>query len=217
VLLAFTIPARTRTRAQAFMAQCIAVLGGINAPAATAEAAEGGRLMSDQQQAAAHTLEAIAERMQTPAQRMEHSVTPWATYLVLPLFALANAGVALSGNVLEALSSPVSLGIIAGLVLGKSLGLTLFSWLAIKVGLAVMPSRVTWPQLFSATWLAGIGFTMSLFITNSAFDNPSLLATAKISILLASLLSATIGVALLALTTSQRISVTRLGAAVATE
>jgi NhaA family Na+:H+ antiporter len=137
--------------------------------------------------------------------------------VVLPLFALANAGVAFSGSVFEALSSPVSLGIIAGLVLGKSLGLTLFSWLAIKVGLGVMPSRVTWPQLFSATWLAGIGFTMSLFITNSAFDSPSLLATAKISILLASLLSATIGVALLALTTSQRTSVTRLSTAVAAE
>jgi NhaA family Na+:H+ antiporter len=217
VLLAFTIPARTRTRAQAFMAQCIAVLGGINAPGTAAEPAESGRLMSDQQQAAAHTLEAIAERMQTPAQRLEHSVTPWATYLVLPLFALANAGVAFSGNILESLYNPISLGIIAGLVLGKSLGLTLFSWLAIKVGIAAMPSRVTWPQLFSATWLAGIGFTMSLFITNSAFDSPSLLATAKISILLASLLSATIGVALLALTTSQRVSVTRLGTAMATD
>jgi NhaA family Na+:H+ antiporter len=216
VLLAFTIPARTRTRAQAFMAQCIAVLGGISRAGTAAQPAEAGRLMSDHQQAAAHTLEAIAERMQTPAQRMEHSVTPWATYLVLPLFALANAGVAFGGSVLDALSSPVSLGIIAGLVLGKSLGLTLFSWLAIKVGLAVMPSRVTWPQLFSATWLAGIGFTMSLFITNSAFDSPSLLTTAKISILLASLLSATIGVALLVLTTSQRVSTTKLNAAVTT-
>jgi NhaA family Na+:H+ antiporter len=213
VLLAMTIPARTRARTEAFMAQCIAVLGGVD-PAAAPDGEE--LVISDRQQAAAHTLEAIAERMQTPAQRLEHTLTPWATYLVLPIFALANAGVALSGNIVEVLTSPVSLGIIAGLVLGKSVGLSLFSWLAIKIGIAEMPSRVTWPQLFSATWLAGIGFTMSLFIANAAFDTAPLLATAKISILIASLLSGTIGFALLILTSSRRDRVTKLNAAMAT-
>jgi NhaA family Na+:H+ antiporter len=165
--------------------------------------------VSDRQQAAAHTLEAIAERIQTPAQRLEHSVTPWATYLILPLFALANAGVGLSGNIVQALTNPVWLGILAGLVLGKSLGITLFSWLAVKTGVAEMPARVTWRQLFSATWLAGIGFTMALSISNSAFADPSLLATAKISIRIASLLSATVGVVLLLVTTSQRVGATK--------
>jgi NhaA family Na+:H+ antiporter len=214
VLLAMTIPAHTQARAQAFMAQCMAVLGGVDDVTRLSTESNASDVdISDRQQAAAHTLEAIAERMQTPAQRLEHSVTPWATYVILPLFALANAGVALSGNVVAGLTSPVSLGIIAGLVLGKPLGLTLFSWIAVKIRIAEMPARVTWQQLFSATWLAGIGFTMSLFITNSAFVNATLLSTAKISILIASLLAGTAGFVLLLLTTSQRVGATQLGAA----
>lgn len=214
VLLALTIPARTSVRSQAFLAQCMAVLGGIEAETS---ASEEEVTLSDRQQAAAHTLEAIAERMQTPLQRMEHSVTPFATYFVLPVFALANAGVALRGNIFDAVTSPVGLGIVVGLVLGKPLGLTLFSWLAIRLGLANLPARTTWPQLFSATWLAGIGFTMSLFIANSAFlDSPEMLSTSKISILFASLLAAIIGFALMTLTTSERISMTKLTARLAT-
>jgi len=214
VLLALTIPARTRARPQAFLAQCTSVLGGIDTAAARlAVGSEVEMDISDRQQAAAHTLEAIAERMQTPAQRLEHSVTPWATYLILPLFALANAGVSLRGNVLDAVTSPVGLGIIAGLVLGKPIGITLLSWLAIKIGVAEMPARVSWPQLFSATFLAGIGFTMSLFIANSAFSSPDLLSDAKISILAASLLAGTIGVILLLLTTAKRLGATKLSTA----
>ncbi len=212
VLLAFTIPTRTQARPHAFMAQCIAVLGGVDSTTSlkAAESNPEKKDVSNRQQAAAHTLEAIAERMQTPAQRLEHSVTPWATYLILPLFALANAGVSLSGNVAQAVTSPIGLGIIAGLVLGKPLGITLFSWLAIKIGVAEMPARVTWSQLFSAACLAGIGFTMSLFIANSAFSDATLLSIAKISILMASLLSGIIGAVLLSLTTSERVSATRL-------
>lgn len=217
VLLAFTIPARTQARPQAFMAQCIAVLGGVDATASlNAESNTKKKDVSDRQQAAAHTLEAIAERMQTPAQRLEHSVTPWATYLILPLFALANAGVSLSGNVAQAVTSPIGLGIIAGLVLGKPLGITLFSWLAIKIGVAEMPDRVTWLQLFSAAYLAGIGFTMSLFIANSAFSSATLLSIAKISILTASLLAGIIGAVLLLLATSERVGATRLSTSKAT-
>ncbi len=154
--------------------------------------------------------------MQTPAQRLEHSVTPWATYLILPLFALTNAGVSLSGNVAQAVTSPIGLGIIAGLVLGKPLGITLFSWLAIKIGVAEMPARVTWSQLFSAACLAGIGFTMSLFIANSAFSSTTLLSIAKISVLTASLLSGVIGAVLLLLATSSRVGATKLGTSQAT-
>jgi len=217
VLLAFTIPTRTQARPQAFMAQCIAVLGGVDATSRlNAESNTEKKDVSDRQQAAAHTLEAIAERMQTPAQRLEHSVTPWATYLILPLFALANAGVSLSGNVAQAVTSPIGLGIIAGLVLGKPLGITLFSWLAIKIGVAEMPARVTWSQLFSSACLAGIGFTMSIFIANSAFSSATLLSIAKISILTASLLSGMIGAVLLLLATSERIGATKLGTSKAT-
>jgi NhaA family Na+:H+ antiporter len=198
VLLAMTIPARTGVRASAFAAQCTAALGGLGRDELSGEeAAALGR-----QQAAAQTLETIAERIQSPLQRLERSLTPWATYLIIPVFALANAGVALSDDVGAALASPISLGIILGLILGKSLGITLFSWLAVRLGIAEMPTGVGWRRLFSASWLAGIGFTMSLFIASSAFDDPALLDTAKISILVASILAAVIGVALLTLTGS---------------
>jgi NhaA family Na+:H+ antiporter len=200
VLLALTIPARTIASKEAFLAQCISTLGGFE-PAATDQ---DERTLNNRQQAAAHTLEAIAERIQTPAQRLEHSITPWATYLVLPIFALANAGVALEGNIVEAITSPLSLGIVLGLVLGKPVGISLFTWLAVKIGIADMPSRVTWPQLLSTTFLAGIGFTMSLFITGSAFEDQGLISTAKISILVASLMAGILGSSLLMLSTSRR-------------
>ena len=196
VLLALTIPARSQVRAEAYMAQCTAALGGLG----KGDSHGIGR----RQQAAAQTLEVIAERIQTPLQRLERSLNPWVAYLVVPVFALANAGVDLSGNLLEALTMPVSLGIILGLVLGKSLGITLFSWLAVKTGLADLPYGVGWSQLFAASWLAGIGFTMSLFIASSAFEQPALLALAKVDILVASVLAAVIGLVLITVTSPKQ-------------
>jgi NhaA family Na+:H+ antiporter len=196
VLLALTIPARSRVETQAFMAQCTSALGGLE----RGDAEEARR----RRQAAAQTLEVIAERIQTPLQRLERTLNPWVAYLVVPVFALANAGVDLSGNLLEALVQPVSLGIILGLLLGKSLGITLFAWLAVKLGLADLPYGVGWPQLFAASWLAGIGFTMALFIASSAFAQPALLDLAKASILIASGLAAVIGVALILATSPKK-------------
>lgn len=201
VLLALTIPTKTRVRAQAFMAQCTALLGGLDRPAGD----ESEQVdLSDRQQTAAHTLEAIAERMQTPAHRLEHSLTPWATFLVLPLFALANAGVALSAAAGTGITSRLSLGIILGLAVGKPLGISSFAWLAVKLKIAELPPRVEWSQLFAASWLAGIGFTMALFIANSAFTDYSQLAMAKVSILIGSLFSGLIGFSLLLLTSRMR-------------
>ncbi len=203
VLLALTIPARSQVRAEAFMAQCTAALGGLG----SGDPHEKSR----RQQAAAQTLEVIAERIQTPLQRLERTLNPWVAYLVVPIFAWANAGVDLSGDLLQALTQPASLGIILGLLLGKSLGITLFSWLAVRSGLADLPYGVSWWQLFATSWLAGIGFTMSLFIADSAFWEPSLLALAKTSILVASVLAALIGSALITLTSSTQEGASMLG------
>jgi NhaA family Na+:H+ antiporter len=205
VLLALTIPAKTRVQASAYTAQCTAALGGLEASGRQ----EGGR----EQQAAAQTLEVITERLQTPLQRLERALNPWVAYLIVPVFAFANAGVAVRGNLAAALTSPVALGIIFGLVLGKPLGITLFAWLAVKTGLADLPYGVRWKQLFSASWLAGIGFTMALFIANSAFDSAVLLDTAKVAILAASVLAATAGFALLQLTSIERSGVSKMGRA----
>jgi NhaA family Na+:H+ antiporter len=202
VLLALTIPARSQVRAEAFMAQCTAALGGLG----SGDAHEKSR----RQQAAAQTLEVIAERIQTPLQRLERGLNPWVAYLIVPVFALANAGVDLGGDLFQALTQPVSLGIILGLLVGKSLGITLFSWLAVRLGLADLPYGVSWRQLFATSWLAAIGFTMSLFIADSAFGEPALLALAKTSILVASALAAVIGSVLITVTSPKQEGASKL-------
>jgi NhaA family Na+:H+ antiporter len=129
---------------------------------------------------------------------LENIFHPVQVWFILPLFALANAGVAIGGNVMTVLADPLSLGIIVGLVVGKPLGISLFSWLAVKSGSGALPEGVTWLQVAGAGCLAGIGFTMSLFITDLAFDNEMLITTAKVGILAASLTSGVFGYILLA-------------------
>jgi len=128
---------------------------------------------------------------------LEHALHPVQCWLILPLFALANAGVRIDGRIAEALVNPISLGIIAGLVVGKPIGITLMAWLAVKSGMGNLPEGVTWAQVVGAGCLAGIGFTMSLFIADLAWNDPALIANAKIGILAASLLSGIIGYVIL--------------------
>ena len=118
---------------------------------------------------------------------------PWVVFVIMPLFALANAGVVLGEDFAAALLNPVSLGIVAGLLLGKQLGIILFAWLAVKSGISEMPGGVTWLHIYGAGWLAGIGFTMSLFISDLAFADSPLLEVAKLGILTASLIAGIAG------------------------
>jgi NhaA family Na+:H+ antiporter len=128
---------------------------------------------------------------------LEYIFHPIQVWFILPLFALANAGVAIGGDLMSILGNPLSLGIIAGLVVGKPLGVGVLSWLAVKSGRGRLPAGVTWGQVVGAGCLAGIGFTMSLFISDLAFDDETLIATAKIGILAASLVSGIIGFVIL--------------------
>jgi NhaA family Na+:H+ antiporter len=136
---------------------------------------------------------------------LEHFLHPIQVWLILPLFALANAGVRIGGDLMAVLADPLALGIIVGLVIGKPLGISFFSWLAVKSGRGALPEGVTWGQVAGAGCLAGIGFTMSLFITDLAFDNESLIATAKVGILAASLVSGIIGYIVLSRTLPKEI------------
>jgi NhaA family Na+:H+ antiporter len=111
----------------------------------------------------------------------------------LPLFALANAGVHLDVNLVQALTDPITLGVILGLVVGKPVGVVLFSWIALRTGRCALPDGVTWGQILGAGLLAGIGFTMSLFVSELAFGDPALVSGAKIGILIASLTAGVIG------------------------
>ena len=124
---------------------------------------------------------------------LEHFLHPIQVWLILPLFALANAGVAIGGDLISVISEPLALGIIVGLVVGKPVGICLLSWLAVKSGRGALPEGVTWAQVAGAGCLAGIGFTMSLFVTDLAFNDETMIATAKVGILAASLASGIIG------------------------
>ncbi|MEQ9860813.1 Na+/H+ antiporter NhaA [Pectobacterium cacticida] len=131
----------------------------------------------------------------SPATTLEHGLQAWVAFLIIPLFAFVNAGIVLQGILLEKLFSPLSLGIAAGLLLGKPLGITLLSWLTLRLGYARLPAGVRFRQIAAVSVLCGIGFTMSIFITLLAFSDSDaeLIIYAKLGILLASGLAALLG------------------------
>jgi len=132
------------------------------------------------------------------AERLQDLLHPWTSYLVIPLFALANAGVRVDADsVVDALSSPVALGVVLGLVAGKAVGVTAAVLLAGRLGIGTLPGDVTTRHVVGMAGLAGIGFTVSLFVAGLAFDDPVLVQDAKLGILAASVVAAGVGVAVL--------------------
>jgi NhaA family Na+:H+ antiporter len=130
-------------------------------------------------------------------ERLEHELHPWSSFLIVPLFALANAGIEISSQVIgDAAASPVSLGVVLGLVVGKPLGITLAAYLACRARVARLPAGAEWRDILGAGALGGIGFTVSIFVANLAFEG-ELLDLAKLGVLGASLVSALVGLALL--------------------
>ncbi len=133
----------------------------------------------------------------SPLMDAEHWLKPWVLFAVMPLFAFANAGVPLAGIGLDALLAPLPLGIALGLFIGKQLGVFGAAWLSIKAGIARMPSGLTWMHLYGASLLAGVGFTMSLFIGTLAFTEPAAQNAVRLGVMTGSLLSAIAGLAVL--------------------
>lgn len=132
------------------------------------------------------------------SDRLENVLHPWTSYVIVPLFALANAGLILSLDAVgDALASRITLGVVAGLVIGKTVGITAASWLAIKLRLGEAPSGVTARHIVGGAAVAGIGFTVSLFITALAFSDPQVIAEAKIGVFAGSLIAGVIGAAIL--------------------
>ena len=140
---------------------------------------------------------AFSTRGDSPMLRFEHALMPWNKYVIMPVFALANAGVVLGAGAARSLADPISLGVICGLVLGKPIGIVLFSWLATRIRVAAMLDGISWRQIVGVGMLGGIGFTMSLFIANLAFGETTALETAKVGILVASVASAMAGAVVL--------------------
>jgi NhaA family Na+:H+ antiporter len=190
VVLAFFIPTRPPPDLRTLMTQATTIID--------AEAQRGGgEVLSHGPSAPAlAALDAIHDRLESPADRTLRHLAPRSSYLVLPLFALANAGVLIDAGAWSG-RGPLMLAIAAGLLLGKPLGIVSASALAVRLGLAVKPAEYSWAELAGAGFLAGIGFTMSLFIAGQAFHDPSDFAAAKIAVFSASVVSALIGVGIL--------------------
>jgi NhaA family Na+:H+ antiporter len=189
VILAIVTPTRPPANLHALLAQGQMVI--------EAETRRGGEdvLRHGPSEPALRALDTIHDRVESPASKLLRSIEPWSSYVVLPVFALANAGVAWSPAVLEG-HEPLVLAIVLGLVVGKPVGIVLASWLAVRARVAVKPEAYSWRQLAGAAVIAGIGFTMSLFIAGQAFP-PAEFAAAKIAIFAASLLAGGLGVAVL--------------------
>lgn len=138
----------------------------------------------------------------SPSHRLQHFLHKPVAFFIMPLFALANTGVELAGDWTHGLASDNSLGILAGLFIGKPVGIGLFSYLAVRAGLSDLPDRVRWKHILGVGFLGGIGFTMSIFITLLAFDHPELIRNSKISILIGSLAAGTVGYLILRMESS---------------
>ncbi|HPQ50312.1 MAG TPA: Na+/H+ antiporter NhaA [Alphaproteobacteria bacterium] len=133
----------------------------------------------------------------TPVETLEHALHPWVAYMILPLFAFANAGVSFEGMGLGSFTELVTLGIIAGLFIGKQLGIFLPLFLAVKSGLCKLPDGASWGQVYGMSVLCGVGFTMSLFIGELAFDDPAIQSSVRLGVLSGSVLSAVVGYAVI--------------------
>lgn len=201
VLVALTIPARSRIEWPRFLSRARSLLEACE-PTSTGE-----RMLTDErQQSAVRELEELSESVQTPLQRLEHGLHPWVAFAIVPIFALANAGVAISLAGIGGESLWVILGVVLGLVIGKPVGLLLASWLVVRSGLASLPAGVQWRHMVGVGFLAGLGFTMSLFIDTLAFERQDLLEAAKLGILIASLIAGLLGYAVLTWATRARAS-----------
>jgi NhaA family Na+:H+ antiporter len=189
VILALFIPTRQPPSLTALMVQADAIL--------TSEARRSREVLRHGPSLPAmRALDAIHDRLESPADRLLRNAGGPSSYVVLPLFALANAGVAITSDALTG-HEPLMLAIIVGLVIGKPIGLVLASAIAVWLGIATKPDEYSWRQLIGAGALAGIGFTMSLFIASQAFPTETDFAAAKIAVFAASIASAILGVAIL--------------------
>ena len=192
VLVALTIPATRKIDEVEFAERADGLLAQFAAGLTV-----GGSTPTPDQMHAVHSLEKACEQIETRLQRLEHGLHGLVAFFIMPVFALANAGVALGAGAAALVTDTVALGVMLGLVVGKPLGVMALAYLAVKTGLAALPSGVTWRHVMGVSFLTGIGFTMSIFIANLAFGAGPLLDSAKVGILAASVVSGVLGAVVL--------------------
>lgn len=189
VLIALTIPARTKINEESYIDKLTLYLNKFKKE----ESDTKSSLLTKKQVHLLAEIQDLNEKAITPLQRLEHTLHPVTAYFILPVFALSNAGVHIDGKIMDMLIHPISIGIICGLVLGKFIGISLLSKLVVTFKIASLPEGVSWHQIYGVAFLAGIGFTMSMFISDLAFKEESFKQIAKVGIMAASALSAIIG------------------------
>ncbi len=192
VLVALTIPATRRIDEVEFSERVASLLARFREGIAGSPTTP-----SPGQMAAVHSLEVACEHVETPLQRLEHRLHGLVAFVIMPVFALANAGVALGADVGALVGDAVALGVALGLVVGKPVGVVLLAFGSVKLGIAALPTGVTWRHVVGVSLLTGIGFTMSIFIATLAFGSGPLLDSAKVGILGASVISGLLGAAVL--------------------
>jgi NhaA family Na+:H+ antiporter len=194
VLLAFTIPAHPFYTPREFDEHLNKIKNDFRGEILTSEEVDT-ELDVTRTYAIAESIEKASSAVQSPQQRMEHHLSPWVTFGVIPLFAMANAGLDLLAMPFrDVIVQPVTLGVMLGLIFGKFVGISGFAWLAVRLGLARLPDGVQWRHILGAAWLCGIGFTMSLFIAQLAFTtSPRLFEEARLGIIMSSVIAAIVG------------------------
>lgn len=189
VLVAWTIPAVSPMNEKTFVSVCRGILSRFEA----ASYKEETPILNHERLDSVMELEKACEGVEPPLQRMEESLHPWTSYLILPLFALANAGVQIDVSLLHSLWNHAGIGIFLGLVIGKPLGIFLACWAALSLGFPALAGGVRMKHILGVGMLGGIGFTMSIFVSGLAFGDNGLLDAAKVTVFLASITSGVVG------------------------
>lgn len=198
VILALTIPSKTTINEVRFYVSIKSLIEKFK----EAGNSEVEVLANGEQQHIIHEIDNKVEEINPLMHKFESALHPWVTWLIMPLFALANAGVVLSEEILSFPPESVAIGIFFGLFFGKPIGIFLFSWLAVKSKIAELPIGVSWLQVLALGVIAGIGFTMSIFINSLAFDNIEIINVGKVAILVTSFIAAIVGIVMIRFTTS---------------
>ena len=192
VFIAMTIPVRPKINEQTYIDKMYKLIYKFKK-----EKPNDSSLLTKKQAHLISDVEKLSDEAHTPLQKLEHALHPVMAYIILPIFAISNAGIHIEGNIFALILHPISLGVIGGLLIGKVLGISLFSKLAVKLKWASLPEGVTWRQIYGVGFLAGIGFTMSIFIADLAFLSVESVQIAKVGIIIDSLLAATLGMLIL--------------------
>jgi NhaA family Na+:H+ antiporter len=187
VLVAFTVPIRQQINLETYIDKLCEIVANVQHAKN-----QKAPLLSEKQIEEIDNLEDWTDKVQSPLQHLEHKLHNWVAYLVMPVFALSNAGVTIGGGTQMDLSLAGQIG--GALVAGKLIGITLFSWIGVKSKLADLPTGVHFKQIIGTGLIAGVGFTMSIFVANLAFtDDPALLDSAKVGVLAGSLMAGLAG------------------------